>query len=180
MLLERSRFSMILRLYAAAGALMAMGGFGYFLLRKLNIQIDREDEFALTLAFMGLIVAVFSNFSLSLIKEKSAYAKAVSNKDRLSLKLLESWNQFEKSGMRSIGEEGDGRPIPLRSMIRKLISLGAITPRHSSGLDEALKVRNRIAHGLSEDISASDLTDAIDEINDAIDYIDSKGQNQSG
>ena len=154
----------LMRAYGLAGAAMAIIASAYFLLKKFKINVDPSDFAPLTAAAAGISLFIFSRFYLEFYKEKNEANLEIEKKDRLISLLLHHWAEFEDTGRRYIGDMSENHPVSVRHILRSLTAENIIDTNMVSKVEKALSVRNRVAHGMEDEISREEIVAALDDI----------------
>lgn len=154
----------VMQLYGWFGGLLFVCATAYFLLRKFNIRIEPTDVAPLVSAAVGMSLFIFSRFYTAFYKERFEIRTEVEKKDRLISVLMREWAKFENTGRKYIGEVSENRPVPVRHILRVLIADQIIDDTMVKKIERALNVRNRVAHGMGDEVSRADIVTALDDI----------------
>lgn len=157
----------VFRLYGMIGAMLAVLSGGYFLLRKMQIIIDRQDQWILMSFSAGVLLVFLSRVVLEYYKVVEVRRSALAESEMERYKLLSLWASFESAASSYLGEDIRGRPVPTRELIYRLVETGAISRSQFEDLEQALDIRNAVAHG-REDVFPPAL---IDRASTALDSI---------
>lgn len=146
----RRRYSMelILKLYAFTGALTALFGVFYVLYILLDINLSREVQMGLIIAFFGAVMSVASLFGISYLRDRTSRISLEQSDEIMKLALINEWAQFERIA-RSVSHADKKDPMyfSVRRLLESLLIEKKIDDRDFRALLTALELRNRIVHG---------------------------------
>ncbi len=140
---------LILKVYAFAGALTALFGIFYVAYTLLGINLSREVQMGLLLAFSGAVMSIASLFGISYLKDRTNRLSLEQSEEIMKLALINEWAQFE-SIARSVThvEKKDPRYFSVRRLLESLKVEEEIDDDDFRALLTALELRNRIVHGV--------------------------------
>lgn len=154
------KLSLILRAYFLMGLLLAVGGAGFVAYSKLKITLAPDEQAALAVAFMGVIMAIASYGYLS-------YRQAIYERDlqeftqhRAVGRFIEAWVRFEEASKNVAFSSGDEpERTNLREILAQLRRQGKFTTADVIEAEDLLQLRNALVHGLrsypAEDLDAA-------------------------
>lgn len=150
----------ILKSYSATGAVLALISGGYFIIRKLNIVLDERDQLTLAVFAFSVSLITLSKLMLEFYREREALRKSRLEREIERYRLLKLWSAFEAVASAHFGEDISDRPVPTRSLIYRLIETGAVTIVQAEALEQALDIRNAVAHGREDALPSELVTQA--------------------
>ena len=156
---KRSYMELVLKFYAFAGALTALFGVFYVAYILLDINLSREVQMGLMIAFFGAVMSVVSLFGISYLRDRTQRVSLEQSDEIMKLALINEWAQFE-SIARSVSrvDKEDPRYFSVRRLLESLRVDEKIDDRDFRALLTALEMRNRIAHGVDAyDIEVSEV-----------------------
>ena len=145
---RRSKIEVLLRAYSWGGVLMAIVGGGYFLSTLIEFDLSVQQQFSLMIAGSGIALTIMAKVMVNL--RKAQFAKELEQIDEIDTlhEFMEIWSKFENTARTALESAGNDDNIhSLRSMISFLQSDSRIDESDKKMLQEALKMRNLIAHG---------------------------------
>ncbi len=146
---KRSSMVLILKVYAFAGALTALFGVFYVAYILLDIDLSREVQMGLMIAFSGAVMSLISLFGISYLRDRTSRLSLEQSDEIMKLALINEWAQFE-SIARSVShvDKKDPRYFSVRRLLESLKLEEKIDDRDFRALLTALELRNRIVHGV--------------------------------
>lgn len=170
---SRRRVEAILRLYQYIGLLAFLGGGLYFVSRRLGIRIEPEDQPAVTIAAVGLLIALVSRLWLSLYVEKERLMSETYSLVGSEQHFLSEWREFERLAAKALDKPQQDRPVSPRLLISGLFEKGYLNPTEVSALQDAMIVRNSIVHGSEQEMEPDAVARAYASISPILSRIES-------
>ncbi len=146
---KRSSMELILKVYAFAGALTALFGVFYVAYILLDIDLSREVQMGMLIAFSGAVMSVVSLFGISYLRDRTKHLSLEQSDEIMKLALINEWAQFENIA-RSVSHvsKKDPKYFSVRNLLESLKIDRKIDDRDFRALLTALELRNRIVHGV--------------------------------
>lgn len=85
--------------------------------------------------------------------------------------MLGLWSRFEEAASQYLNEDTSGKPVPTRELIYGLTSVNAISRVDLEGLEQALDIRNALAHGREEFVPPELVDRATRTLEDILDVL---------
>lgn len=149
-----------LKFYSAMGIVSALMSGGYFIIRKLDIVLDERDQVTLGVFVFSIALISLSKLMLEFYRAREAIRKSRLEGEIERYRLLKLWSAFEAVASAHFGEDISDRPVPTRSLIYRLIETGAVTIVQAEALEQALDIRNAVAHGREDALPSELVTQA--------------------
>ncbi len=157
----------VMQMYGTLGAFAAILASAYFTLKKLDIKIEQSDMLAIIVAASGMFLFFISRVFVQYYEHRDFYVNEVQKKEYLAHAILRSWDEFEKESAAVVDMDSDGRPVPLRYILRNLKTRLVIDENLLNRLETALQIRNKVAHGMADEVSQGDMVQSLDDIAEA-------------
>lgn len=135
----------VLKIYSLLGLLIAAMAIGYFALTLLPVELSYNQQMALIISGVGIVVAALSQMLLVLRKQREErYQKYLEEYERFG-EFMQIWSMIEASIKSSLGAESSQHKS-LRIAIHQLYKNGVIDKSDLMSLEESLRLRNSIVH----------------------------------
>lgn len=146
---KRSSVEIILKFYAFTGAVTALFGVLYVAYILLDINLTREVQMGLIIAFSGAVMSVVSLFGISYLRDRTKRLSLEQSDEIMKLALINEWAQFENIA-RSVSHVSKEDPgyFSIRNLLESLRKQEKIDDSDFRALLTALELRNRIVHGV--------------------------------
>lgn len=143
------RYETILKLYTVLGALTALFAIAYFLLSILDIELTENQMVALLVAGVSMALSMTSWALLLFRKQRELEeSKRIRSMQSLS-EIVFLWDEFEEVGKSALKELNEKYNIhSARQMMHGLEKHELIDSKDQRLMEEAMQVRNAVAHGL--------------------------------
>ena len=148
---SRRRVDFLLRAYSWMGVSLAIVAAGYFLLTLLSFELSMEQQLALMVAGVGVLLSLMSRILVALRKERDTEFDYAEERDRSSF-FLKVWAEFERVGKKVLAQKEEELNVhSVRSVISRLYDEGRIDDEDVRVLERGLRTRNAIVHGGSKE-----------------------------
>ena len=139
----------VLKFYAFVGALMALVGVLYVAYIVLDIELSREVQLGLMVAFFGVAMFIASLFGISYLRDRTKRLSLEQSDKIMKLALIDEWAQFENIARSVVHfDKKDPEYFSVRHLLESLKKDEIIDNRDFRALLTALEMRNKIAHGV--------------------------------
>jgi len=145
---SRRKFETIFKLYAVFGALTAIFALAYFILSMLNIELTKNQILSLMIAGVGVSLSMIS-WALLLFRRQREYeeTKRIRAIQTLS-EIVFLWTEFENVGKQALSELNvKYNSHSARQMMNGLEKYELIDSKDLLIMEEAMQIRNAVAHG---------------------------------
>jgi hypothetical protein len=149
----------VLQTYRAMGLLMAFGAAGYLAVRKLGIIFDKTDQILVAFVFAGALIYAGSTYLVVFLDKRRELTRAKIEGDLRAQRLITLWSIFESTAAGLLGERSD-RPVNARALMYGLMDDGFLSAGQIEDLEQALEIRNMVAHGMADSLPNSRIEDA--------------------
>ena len=173
---RKNRLEQILKLYMIMGALIGIFALSYFLLSFLEIELTDTQLMTLALAGLGISLSLASWAMLVYRKQRALEESEKLNALQNATKLMNLWSEFELIAKHRLESEGISySKHSIRSVLVSLLEQGILDKRDLMMLDNAMQLRNSIAHSrLGADFSSESIERATNVLVESINKLDSK------
>lgn len=165
----------ILKIYSALGFLLAIFGFTWFLLLKLDIHLTTSESYALLVSVCGIFIIAMSYMGAVFIKNKNIIFGSGDDTASKRGHFIGEWIRFEnlaRSLVKSSSNEGHNQNLySMKALFNGLIDIHQITLSQANQLGRILALRNDMVHGV-KNINNEEMCKAIkflENINTALD-----------
>ena len=163
----RSRVHLLMRVYSWIGLLLSIVAGGYFLLTLLPFALSEQQQLALMVAGVGVLLSVMSKILVTFYKAKETGELERQLEDHGLDDFLVIWARFERVGKRVLEDKGSDHNVhSLRSVFSSLYDDGKINREDLHVLEDGLRFRNAIVHGnrVASTRAMEHLTTSLEEI----------------
>lgn len=144
---RKSRIEQILKLYMIMGALIGIFSLSYFLLSFLEIQLSKIQMMTLASAGLGVSLSLASWAMLVYRRQKELDESEKLNSLENATKLMNLWSEFEFIAKHRLEKEGVVySKHSIRSVFKSLLEHDFLSKQDIIMLDDAMQLRNSIAH----------------------------------
>ena len=143
----KNRVEQILKLYIIMGALTGVISLAYFLLSFLDFELTSLQT--QTLVVSGVSVALsLSSWAMLVYRKQRELEESVKIKSlQNATKLIQLWSEFELTAKYKLESENiDYSKHSIRSVFASLFEHGILGRKDLAMLEDAMQVRNSIAH----------------------------------
>jgi hypothetical protein len=143
----KSRVETVLKLYSVFGALIGIFSLAYFLLSLLKIELTESQTLTLIIAGTSITLSLASWGMLLFRKQRELEESKKIKSFQNATKFMYLWTEFEISAKEKLEATGiDFSKHSIRSVIKVLYENNYITKKEAALLDDAMQLRNSIAH----------------------------------
>lgn len=173
---RKSRLEQILRLYMIMGALIGIFSLLYFLLSFLKIDLTETQMTTLAAAGLGITLSMASWGMLVYRKQRELEESEKLKSLQSATKLMHLWSEFEFAAKNKLELKGVDFPKhSIRSVLVSLFDLGIFDKKDLIMLEDAMQLRNLVAHSrFGSDLSTDSIDRATKILIDSINKLDAK------
>lgn len=148
---SKRRFETILKLYTVLGVLTALFAVAYFILSFLEIDLTNNQTTALLVAGVSIVLSMTS-WALLLFRKQREFEESKKIRSMQSLsEIIFLWAEFEEAGKAALKERKvKYNTHSARQMMHGLEKYELIDSRDQILMEEAMQIRNAVAHGQLE------------------------------
>ncbi len=145
---SRRKFETIFKLYAVLGALTAIFALAYFILSILDIDFTQNQMLALMIAGVGISLSMTS-WALLMFRRQREYEETKRIKAvQILSEIVFLWAEFEKVGKQALSDLNvKYNSHSARQMMHGLEEYELIDSKDLLMMEEAMQIRNAVAHG---------------------------------